>query len=37
MVGNTGRSTLGQRFRDRGFKGGEIDELRILRPRDHAA
>lgn len=26
---NTGGLTLGQRFRDRGFKDGEIDELRI--------
>lgn len=25
----SGALTLGQRFRDRGFKGGEIDELRI--------
>jgi len=29
MVFNTGAVTLGQRFRDRGFKGGEFDELRI--------
>jgi hypothetical protein len=29
QIFNQGVFTLGQRFRDRGFKGGEIDELRV--------
>ena len=28
--GGEDRLTLGQRFRDRGFKGGEVDELRLF-------